>query len=213
MVKWVLSFLGLLAAGSASATPVSIDFSGPSPGDIVTNQFPGVHISLLGSPPIAGPRIYLLQDTSGNPVDVLGASGNAITPGNNVGAINPPFFDMQFRFQGTIDYFSLLVLDAEESVSATGYLGNNAVQSVVQGTFMGFHSGPVFNGPVYLLELGAIGGSAFFNRVVVDLTEADGPELFDNLQFSSRRLPEPATVALFGVALASVVFSRRRRLH
>ena len=213
MVRWVLSFLLFLAAGSASAAIISIDFSGPGVGDIVTTQFPGVDISLLGSPPIPGPRIYLLQDTSGNPVDVLGASGNAITPGNNVGAINPPFFDMQFRFQGTIDYFSLLVLDAEESVSATGYLGNNAVQSVVQGTFMGFHSGPVFNGPVYLLELGAIGGSAFFNRVVVDLTEADGPELFDNLQFSGRRLPEPATVALLSVALASLVLARRRRLY
>jgi len=213
MVKWVVSFLVFLMAGSASAASVSIDFSGPSAGDIVTTQFPGVDISLLGSPPIPGPRIYLLQDTSGNPVNVLGASGNAITAGNNVGAINPPFFDMQFRFEGTIDYFSLLVLDAEESVSATGYLGNNAMQSVVQGTFMGFHSGPVFNGPVYLLELGAIGGSTFFNRVVVDLTEADGPELFDNLQFSSRRLPEPATVALLSVALATLVLARRRRPH
>src|SRR5215510_5875174 len=213
MVKWVVSFLVFLMAGSASAASVSIDFSGPSAGDIVTTQFPGVDISLLGSPPIPGPRIYLLQDTSGNPVNVLGASGNAITAGNNVGAINPPFFDMQFRFEGTIDYFSLLVLDAEESVSATGYLGNNFVQSVVQGTLLGFHSGPVFNGPVYLLELGAIGGTTFFNRVVIDLTEADGPELFDNLQFSSRRLPEPATVALLSVALASLVLARRRRLY
>jgi hypothetical protein len=141
---------------------------------------------------------------------VLGASGNAITPGNNVGAINPPFFDMQFRFMGAIDYFSLLVLDAEESVSATGYLGNTAVQSVVQGTFVGFHSGPVFNGPVYSLERGAIGAStAVFNRVVVGLTAGDGPELYDNLKFSSRAVPEPAALALLSVALASLVFARR----
>jgi hypothetical protein len=62
MVKWVLSFLAFLASGSASATLVSIDFSGPNPGDIVTNQFSGVHISLLGGAPIAGPRISHVPD-------------------------------------------------------------------------------------------------------------------------------------------------------
>jgi hypothetical protein len=213
MSKWAASFLALLACNSAGAALVSIDFSGPSPGDIVTNQFPGVHISLLGGAPIAGPRIYVLEDTSGNPVDVLGASGNAITPGDNVGSVNPPFFDIRFQFTGTIDYFSLLVLDAEEAVSATGYLGSNAVQTVVQGSLVGTHVGPVFNGPVYLLELGAVGGSMRFNRVVVDLTEDGGPELFDNLQFSTRRAaPEPGSLLLVTAALVlGLLITRRKR--
>jgi hypothetical protein len=60
VARWVLSYLALLASSSASAALISIDFSEPSAGDIVTRHFPGVDISLLGSPPIPGPRIYLL---------------------------------------------------------------------------------------------------------------------------------------------------------
>jgi hypothetical protein len=198
-----------MTANSASATLVSIDFSGPSVGDIVTNQFAGVDISLLGSPSIPGPRIYLLQDTGGNPVDVLGATGNAITPGDNVGGINPPFFDMQFSFPSPIDYFSIQVLDAEESVTATAYSGDNALQSVSPGRLLGYHAGSAFNGPVYVMELGSLGGSMLFDRVVVDLNEADGPELFDNLQFSVRSIPEPPSIALLVAGLTSL-FSRRR---
>lgn len=201
--------LGLLVCACAHAVPVSIDFSGLNAGDVVTNQFPGVSISLLGSPPIPGPKIYVLEDTSGNPVGVLGATGNAITPGDNVGGINPPFYDMQFSFPGPIDFFQIQILDAEEAVTGNAYLGFDLAQSVHQGTLLGFHSGAVFNGPVYHMTLGSVGGPALFDRVVIDLTESDGPELFDNLSFNAQALPEPSTALLaLAALLAGVVLAR-----
>jgi hypothetical protein len=191
---------------------VSIDFSGLNAGDIVTNQFSGVSISLLGSPPMAGPRIYVLEDTVGNPVDVLGATGNAITPGDNVGGVNPPFYDMQFSFSNPTDFFQIQILDAEESVTGNAYLGSNLVQLVHQGTPLGFHSGSVFNGPVYQMTLGSVGGPALFDRVVIDLTENDGPELFDNVSFNPQAVPEPSTALLtIAALLAGLSVTRFRK--
>ncbi len=71
----LILWMGLVLCNSAGASPIFIDFSGLNAGQVVTSEFPGVNISLLGSARIAGPRIYVLQDTVGNPVDVLGATG------------------------------------------------------------------------------------------------------------------------------------------
>ena len=207
MVKWLTASLALFIS-SAGASITTVDFNALSPGDIVTDQFPGVSISLLGSPPIPGPRVYALKDNSGNPVEIFGASGNAITPGDNVGGINAPFYDMQLSFGHSIDYFSIMVLDAEEAVSAIGYLGGSQVQSVAQGQSLGFHSGSVFNGPVYLIELGAVGGSRRFDRVVIDLTESDGPELYDNVRFSTAAVPEPSVAILIALGAFALLLGR-----
>jgi hypothetical protein len=204
-----LTSLAFATSGIAHAGLVSIDFSGLAVADIVTNQFSEVAISLLDSAPIAGPRIYALEDTSGNPVDVLGASGNAITPGDNVGSCCAPFHDMQFSFPGPVDFFEIQVLDAEERVVGKAYLGDTLVQSVQQGTFLGFHSGSVFNGPVYRLTLGSLDGPIRFDRVVIDVTENDGPELYDNVSFNTVVVPEPSSafsilVLLFALALGGI---------
>jgi hypothetical protein len=200
----------LLTSGAKAAT---VDFDSLPIGTIVTSQFVGVTFSLLGGAPIAGPRTYALQDTSGNPQFIFGASGNAITPGDNVGGINPPFYDFQINFAAPVDYFSLLALDAEESVSASAFLGNNFVDSVNQGVFLGLHSASVFNGPVYKFELGAIGGFAHFDRVVIDLSANDGPEVYDNLVFNVvTPIPEPNDTMLFVSGLALLLgFSQRQR--
>lgn len=202
----------------------TLAFAGPAPalttdtfdefaaGTIITNQYSGVSISLLDSAPIAGPITYALQDTNGVPQFIFGASGNAITPGDNVGQINPPFYDMQFAFSQPIDYFSLMALDAEESVSATAYLGNTFVQSIDQGNFIGFHSASVFNGPVYSLDLGSVGGSLLFDRVVITLDQGGGPEVYDNLVFDSvNAVPEPEVYAMLAAGLGLLGFVTRYR--
>ena len=201
--------LGLIDVGSVSA--VTINFDSLPVATVVTNQFPGVTISLLGSTPIAGPRTYALQDTNGVPQLIFGASGNAITPGDNVGSISAPFYDMQFIFDGVIDHFSLMALDAEESVIARAYLGNSLIASVNQGTFIGTNIASVFNGPVYLLELGSIAGLARFDRVEIDLDQAGGPELFDNLSFNPVPEAEAYAMLLAGLGLLGWV-GRRKKL-
>lgn len=65
------------------------------------------------------------------------------------------------------------------------------------------HSGSVFNGPVYKMNLGSVGGSLLFDRVTIDLTDNDGPELYDNVAFNTLAVPEPAT-GLFLVLAAAL---------
>jgi hypothetical protein len=183
-------------------TATTISFDSLAVGAVVTNQFPGVEVSLLGAK-IAGPRTYALEDTNGVPQFIFGASGNAITPGDNVGGINAPFYDFEFQFGNRIDYFSLMVLDAEEAVSASAFLGGVLVGSPSNQTFLGFNSATVFNGPVYQIELGAVGGPLQFDRVRISLNAGDGPELFDNLSFNSVAVvPEPSSYLLLIAGLA-----------
>ena len=161
---------------------------------------------------MAGPRTYALQDTSGVPQSIFGASGNAITPGDNVGGIDAPFYDFQFVFSQPIDQFSLMALDAEESVTASAFLGNTFISSVAQGTFLGNNVASVFNGPVYLLELGSIGGPQQFDRVTISLDTSGGPEVFDNLRFNSVAvIPEPEIYSLMVVGLGFLGWVRLRK--
>ena len=81
-------------------------------------------------------------------------------------------------------------------------------KSVAQGQFLGFHNGSVFNGSVYLIELGAVGGSRRFDRVVIDLTESDGPELYDNVRFSVAAVPEPSVAVLIALGAFTVLLGR-----
>jgi len=178
----------LLAASFVCATPAvsqtTITFDSFAPGTIITNQYlPNVSISLLNSPPtLPGPKTYELSDPTGVPQFIFGASGNAITPAE-IGNF-APFYDIQFVFSRPLDYFSIMALDAEESFSASAYLGNNLIATVNQGNFIGFHSASVFNGPVYSVEFGAINGNLVFDRVVINMNTEGGPELFDNVRYN-----------------------------
>ena len=125
------------------------------------------------------------------------------------GSINAPFFDIQFSFPRLVDFFSIQILDAEEAVTGQAFLGGTLVQSVQQGMLLGLHSGSVFNGPVYRMNLGSVGGSLLFDRVTIDLTDNDGPELYDNVAFNILAVPEPAT-GLFLVLAAALASSSVR---
>ena len=108
-----------------------------------------------------------------------------------------PLFDLEISFDAPVDLFSLMAPDAEESVSAFGYLGNTLVQSISQGILLGNYggtpSGGYFRGSVYRLELGAIGGSLQFDRIVIDLIDGEhpaaGPEEFDKVVYNTVAVP------------------------
>lgn len=207
---------------SVEATLITIDFDNLTFADVITNQFSGVEFSLLGSPPTAGPIAYALKDGSvantGDPVDIFGASGLAMSSATLTSiTIDPPYFDIQVSFADSIDFFSIMVLDAEESFSIMGFLGDILVQEVLSSSIspIGTWVGPTFAGPVYSVSLGAIGGDTLFGRIVIDLNNSGdnsgGPEVYDNLTYNTVTIPEPSTLALFAMGLAGLGFMGWRR--
>ena len=201
-----VAFLPMIAHGEL----IQIDFSSLSPGEVVTDQFDGVTFSLTGGAPIAGPLVV-------NPGSVqdAGSGGNLITPTDQVNPVCcvQPFFDIQLDFSSPIDFFSILALDAEigEAYRLSAYLGGNLVVLPFSTSVIGNFSIPTSSGPIRENLLGSLGG-AVFDRVLIDLTNNDGPEVWDDIRFNVVSVPEPGTLGLFGIGLFALIFMRRKQI-
>lgn len=213
MLRNVRIFTALLLCFLVSpghATLVQIDFSSLSPGDVLTNQLPGVTFSLLGSPPIAGPLVVNPGSTQ-----TAGSAGNLITPtdqGSPVCCVGP-FYDIAIDFASPIDFFSILALDAEanETYTLSAYLGGVPIAAQFSMSIVGSFSIPTSGGPIRQNALGAMGGLLLFDRVVIDLTNSEGPEVWDDVSFNvvSVTVPEPAPLFLLSFGILALVFARR----
>lgn len=221
----IATALLLLALGSAArAELIEINFDELEVGTVITDQYSGLTFSLLGSTSTDGLWVLALEDyRTGEGLNIFGASGNVFTSSeldeSDLTAVAGPIYDVEIVFDEPIDYFSILVLDAEEAITILGYFEGELIQSVDQGTLLGTKSDSPFRGAVYEITLGSIGGDLLFDRIVLDLTDGNqslaGPEEFDLLRFNTvERVPEPASLESFGsglVLLALMGLADRRR--
>lgn len=181
----------LLNLSPAGADVVTIDFNNLSPSGIVTDEYSnlGAMFSLIPSPtetgsplpPPAGPTTWSL-----GPVDQFGVNGNSILVGPTT---TGPFYDAQLDFVRTADYFSIMALDQDRlsDLRIQAYRQGQLLPPTFTTTLVGdIEALPYVSGPVYRVELGRIGGSEQFDRVVFG-----GTELFDNLEFNLVTAPNP----------------------
>lgn len=190
---------------AAHATLVSINFNDLSAGDVLTDQYSslGVDFALLDAPSgyQAGPGVIAINESTYVP-----AMGLAITPGDNM---RDPFYDIELSFASSIDYFSILALDADEPVTVSGYFNEIEISSQ--------YYAPGSDTQVWTISLGEIGSGVFFDKIIIDIVKgndnetgyAGGPEIFDDLEFNE--VPEPATIVLFGIGILGLLKVNRKK--
>lgn len=192
----LILILPMLWPSLARADAVAIDFNDLPPGIIVTDQYSnsGAKFSLIPSPtepgsplpPPDGPTTWSL-----GPVNQIGVNGNSILVGPTT---TGPFYDAQLDFSRPADYFSIMALDQDRlsDLRVQAYWQDEPLDLTVTATLVGdIRALPYLSGPVYRVELGRIGGSAQFDRVVFG-----GTEQFDNIRFNLVTTPESALAEL-----------------
>lgn len=205
----------LLLEGAASgAILTEIDFNDLPSETIVTDQFSDLGVTfslvddspLIPAPPNPGPLLLPLF------LDFPPASGIGLFAGDSCcDPATDVWFDIALDFTETIDYLSVLALDADEPASVLGFFDGDLVQST------SLPGGS--DTQVYQLELGDIGGDMRFDRVVFS-AYPDGPEAFDNLVYNrvseseTETVPEPSTMlSLILMAGISFYSMKRKVLH
>lgn len=181
----------MLVASTAVAAPVSINFGDYASGTAFTNQIAGVSFSLMGGPHSAGAPV-----TGG-----FGGPGLA----NSTTTDYPTAAILNVKFDG-----------AAKNVSFTfDNYGSNS-----WGGGATFYS--AFNTFGALLETGLVGGGGAFSLAssgIADLqfnnnTGGAYNWLFTlnslNAEVTANDVPEPASLALFGLGALSFAVSRRR---
>lgn len=201
--------LGLLFAGAASATSVTMNFDGVSAGDQIDSYYNGGQATILGLVPdgASGPNYGvvwsgaqaadLTSSVSGPPAPPSGA--NYITLTHSVGLFEGATMDVAAGFAGS--GFSFYYFGAP---TVSVYSGLDGGGNLIGAQTFGSCSSTSFCSS----DLDFLG-----NAQSVVFT---GPGVFDNISFdmSGHAVPEPAAAGMFGFGalLIGVFASRRRRV-
>jgi len=200
-MMWLAAVLGTLALGSpASASVITIDFESFAPGTVVSGPgvFTGITFSGHGGPitvaaAVPGPTLGGVNDAQGNPFTDNDPFRAAFSfPGQNVTSVSVALGD----FDGDDDNLFLRAFDSS----------NNLI-----GSASGFIPASFFGGQTLTVTAPAGVGIA---RVEFGSTGAfNNSVYFDNFTIVTAPVPEPTTLAAFGlVAVGGLSYVRRRKL-
>jgi len=161
---------------------IKIDFNDLNPNEVITTQFSekGIHFNLLDIPInyMKGPKTITINSNLYPKADGIGIT----TRENGNVDIN---YDIEINFANDIDYFSILSLDSDEPITINAYYNDDKIES------KHYRAGSDLQ--IWKVEIGEIGGSNRFDRIVLDLVKGSssntsgGPEYFDNLVFNTIR--------------------------
>lgn len=180
----------MIVASTAAAAPVSLNFSNYAHGTAFTNQIAGVTFSLMGGPHSAGAPV-----TGG-----FGANGLA----NSTSTSYPTAQILNLSFDGVASDVVFNFNNHGFSPSGRG------------ATFFS-----AFSSTGALLETGLVGGGGLFSLAstgIADLQFNNNAGAYDSWLFTLETLsaevnaevPEPASMALFGLGAIGFAVSRRR---
>lgn len=204
------TIIGLLACGAAQATPITvINSSFENPDTSTYNSGPITGWTINGGAGVFQPNAYLPVGTLS---PVVGAGFISGVVGTQTAYINSGYISQTLGSKLDFGTYTLSVnvgdrLDtAAPNYSISLLDGTNVLASITQADFATIDDGWI---TATLTYSSTTSDPTQFLSIVLAKTGGDQVN-FDNVRLD--HVPEPASLALFGLALAGLAVARRRKI-